>query len=127
MNLSAVILAGGESSRMGQDKAWVQFEGQPLIARALSTVRNSGITEIFISGRPGTDYSVLGCSVLVDREFGLGPIAGIERALDATQTSLILVLAVDMPRMTPVFLRKLADRCDPLTGAIPKLRGQLEP
>ena len=127
MNMSAVILAGGQSRRMGQDKAWVEFDGQPLITRALSTVRSSGITEVFVSGRAGADYSVLGCPVLLDREAGLGPLAGIERALEATTASLMLVLAVDLPRMTAAFLRKLADRCDPLTGVIPKLGGRLEP
>ena len=127
MNLSAVILAGGQSRRMGQDKAWIQFDGQPLISRALSAVRSSGITEVFISGRDGSDYSLLGCPVLLDRETGLGPLAGIERALEATRASLMLVLAVDLPRMTGGFLRKLADSCEPLIGAIPKLGGQLEP
>jgi molybdopterin-guanine dinucleotide biosynthesis protein A len=39
----------------------------------------------------------------------------------------MLVLAVDLPRMTAGFLRKLAGHCDPLTGVIPKLKGQLEP
>jgi len=127
MKLDAVILAGGASSRMGRDKAWVEDEGRPLIARALSTLRSSGIQEIFISGRAGTDYSPLRCPVLLDRESGSGPLAGIERALDATEAQLLLVLAVDLPRMTADFLRKLADRCEPLTGVIPKLRGQLEP
>jgi molybdopterin-guanine dinucleotide biosynthesis protein A len=127
MNLSAVILAGGESTRMGQDKAWVKVEGEPLIARALKTVRDLGVLEIFISGRAGTDYSALRCSVLLDREIGLGPLGGIERALDFTQAPLMLVLAVDLPRMTAKFLQTLAQRCDPVTGVIPKLKGQLEP
>src|SRR5215471_18172273 len=100
MNLSAVILAGGESSRMGRDKAWVELDGQPLLEHALMTVRSSGISEIFISGRAGTDYSRLRCPVLLDRESGSGPLAGIERALETTQAALTLVLAVDLPRMT---------------------------
>lgn len=127
MNLSAVILAGGESRRMGQDKAWVEAGGQSLLARACSTVRASGIEEIFISGRPGTDYSRLGCPVLFDRESGCGPVAGIERALEATAAPLLLVLAVDLPHMTAALLRWLAAHCDALTGAVPKLKGQLEP
>ena len=127
MNLSAVILAGGESRRMSRDKAWVEIEGQPLIARAVSTVRDSGINEVYISGRAGTDYSALRCSVLLDQGPGAGPLSGIERALDSTQAPLTLVLAVDLPRMTAAFLQKLVERCDPLTGVIPKLRGQLEP
>ncbi len=127
MNVSAVILAGGESHRMGQDKAWLELGGQPLIARALSTIRESGIGEIFISGRAGNDYSKLRCPVLLDREAGCGPLSGIERALEEAGTPLVLVLAVDLPYMTAAFLRKLAAHCDPLTGAIPRLRSQLEP
>ena len=127
ISLSAVILAGGESSRMGRDKAWVEFDGQPLIRRALHAVRSSGITDIFVSGRAGTDYSMLRCPVLLDRESGSGPLAGIERALDTTEAPLLLVLAVDLPRMTAGFLRKLASHCDSLTGVIPKIKGRLEP
>ena len=127
MNLSAVILAGGESRRMGQDKSWLEVDGQPLIVRAFSTLRSSGIEQIMISGRAGTDYSRLPCPVVLDLEPGCGPMGGIERALDAASTPLLLVLAVDLAQMTPVFLRKLADHCDRLTGVVPKLRGALEP
>ena len=76
MNLSAVILAGGESRRMGQDKAWLEVGGQSLLARAVSTVRDSGIKEILISGRPGADYSTLRRPVLLDLEPGYGPLSG---------------------------------------------------
>jgi molybdenum cofactor guanylyltransferase len=127
MKLSAVILAGGESRRMGQDKAWIEAAGQPLIARALATLCELSFEEVFVSGRAGTDYSSLRCPVLLDREPGCGPIAGIERALEATSAPLLLVLAVDLPSMTASFLRKLAERCDSLTGAVPKLKGGLEP
>ena len=125
--LSAVILAGGQSRRMGRDKAWLEFEGHPLLTRALDTVRDSGITEIYISGRAGADYSSTHCPILLDREPGCGPLAGIERALEASQAPLLLVLAVDLPRMTAAFLRQLAGRCDSRKGAIPLVRGQLEP
>jgi molybdopterin-guanine dinucleotide biosynthesis protein A len=127
MKLSAVILAGGESRRMGRDKAWLEVGGQSLIAKALATIRATGTREVFISGRPGTDYSALGCPVLFDRETGCGPLAGIERALAEAASPLVLVLAVDMPNMTAGFLRTLLEECDELTGAIPKLKGQWEP
>jgi len=127
MNLSAVILAGGQSKRMGRDKAWVECNGQSLVSRAVSTVRDSGIAEVFVSGRTGTDYSALGCPIVLDRRSGLGPLAGVESALEAVQAPLLLVLAVDLPRMTADFLRKLTSSCDPFTGVIPALDGQLEP
>ncbi len=127
MNLAAVILAGGESRRMGQDKAWLHFGGLPLIVRALATVRAAGIEEVFISSRIGIDYSALKCPVLFDRQAGCGPLGGIERALEAVAAPLLLVLAVDLPRMNAAFVRMLAGRADLSTGVVPKLRGQLEP
>jgi molybdopterin-guanine dinucleotide biosynthesis protein A len=127
MNLSAIILAGGESRRMGQDKAWVTVNGQPLIERAVATVRELGIEEVFVSGRPGTDYSAFPCPVLYDLEPGCGPVAGIERGLNAATNGLVLVLAVDLPRMTEAFLRRLVGWCGPLTGAVPRTGEGLEP
>lgn len=127
LNLSAVILAGGASRRMGRDKAWVEFEGRPLIQLAVDKVRALGVEEIFVSGRAGPDYSALKCPVLFDLEPGFGPLGGIERALHECSAPLLMVLAVDMPLITIPFLQKMLARCDRLTGAVPKLKGELEP
>jgi molybdopterin-guanine dinucleotide biosynthesis protein A len=127
MNVAAVILAGGQSRRMGRDKAWLEVDGLPLIARGLWVVREAGIKEIFVSGRTGVDYYSLECLVLSDGEPGLGPLGGIERALDAVNAPLLLVLAVDLPKITAAFLRTLMGHCNSGCGAVPELNGQLEP
>lgn len=127
MEISAVILAGGDSRRMGRDKAWVESGGRPLLQLAVEKIRAVGIQEIFISGRLGEDYSAFDCPVLLDRETGFGPLGGIERGLDACTSPLLLVLAVDMPNLTVAFLRKLVGRSDRLTGVVPKLKDELEP
>jgi molybdopterin-guanine dinucleotide biosynthesis protein A len=127
VKLSAVILAGGASRRMGRDKAWMECQGQPLIARALAQLRELRVEEVFISGRPGVDYAALNCPMLLDREPGLGPVAGIERALQAARQPRLLVLAVDLPQMTAVFLRRLIAHCGAQTGVVPQVRGALEP
>ena len=127
MNFAAVILAGGESRRMGYDKAWLELNGQPLVARALSLVRRVGVDELFISGRAGVDYSRLGCPVLFDVEPGGGPLGGIQRALETARAPLLLVLAVDLPNMTAEFLRNLAASCEPLAGVVPRMEGRFEP
>jgi molybdopterin-guanine dinucleotide biosynthesis protein A len=127
MNFSALILAGGRSSRMGRDKAWLEVDGRPLIERQLALVRESGATGVFISGRAGADYSSLGCRVLEDDFAAVGPLAGIERGLAAMTSPLLLVLAVDLPRMEAQFLRRLALACADDHGAVPEVRGNLEP
>jgi molybdopterin-guanine dinucleotide biosynthesis protein A len=151
MDLSAVILAGGQSRRMGRDKALLELDGRSLLAHAVEKVRRLNVAELFISGRSGVDYSQFGCPVLDDRQPGCGPLGGIERALCECSSPLLLVLAVDLPRMTPEFLADLATHCtpcrpdaltrrlcaapptepaahhDPATGVVPVLNGRLEP
>ena len=127
MNFSAVILAGGKSSRMGQDKAFLEIGGQTLLARQIQLVRTAGAVEIFISGRVGVDYSAFGCRVLHDKFADAGPLAGIERALDAATAPHLLVLAVDLPEMTVEILLRLAAGCSQRCGAIPRLSNHVEP
>ena len=127
MNFSAIILAGGKSSRMGRDKAWLEVGGKTLLERQIELARVVGAKEVFVSGRVGMDYAACDCVVLTDHFQNAGPLAGIERGLSATTTPLLLVLAVDMPRLEVGFLRKLitasADGC----GVIPQLNEHIEP
>jgi len=127
MNLGAVILAGGKSSRMGQDKAWLEIGGQTLLARQIELAHECGAEEVFISGRRDKDYSQFACPVLYDRWAETGPLAGIRRALEETASSHLLVLAVDMPGLTPVVLRNLAKPRRDGRGRIPRIGGRIEP
>jgi molybdenum cofactor guanylyltransferase len=127
MLFSAVILAGGQSRRMGRDKAWLEVDGQPLILRQIHLARQVGAAGVFISGRPGRNYSKLKCPVLKDKFRDAGPLAGIERALHKIGSPFLLVLAVDLPHLTPSVLRLLLAQCTAQTGAIPRVNGQIEP
>ena len=127
MTFSAVILAGGKSSRMGRDKAWLEVDGQPLLARQIRLVQELGAAELFISGRVGVDYSKFGCPVLSDDFPDAGPLAGLERALRIAATPLVLALAVDMPEMTAGTMRSILGCCGENTGAIPRIGGVIEP
>lgn len=127
MNFVAVILAGGQSTRMGRDKAWLEVEGRPLLARQIQVARDAGAREVFLSGRAGVDYARFGCRVVMDRRPEAGPLAGIESALSAATLPLLLALAVDMPRMCADLLRQIAARCAGAAGAIPRVKGAIEP
>lgn len=127
VRFSAVILAGGKSSRMGRDKAWLPLDGQPLLARQIAMVRELGPVELFISGRGDTDYSSLGYPVLKDAFPDGGPLAGIAAGLQAATAPLVLILAVDMPEMTSAVVSGLLERCAAGVGVVPRIGCHVEP
>jgi molybdopterin-guanine dinucleotide biosynthesis protein A len=127
MNFSAIILAGGKSSRMGRDKAWLEVGGTTLLARQIELARMVGASEVFISGRVEADYSAFDGAVLTDYFQSAGPLSGIERGLNAMTTPLLLVLAVDMPRLEVGFLRRLVAASAAGCGVIPHRNKQIEP
>ncbi len=127
MNCSAVILAGGQSLRMGRDKAALELVGETLLARQIKLVQAAGAAEVFISGRAGRDYSRFGCPVLADNFPQAGPLAGIESALQKCRNPLLLVLAVDMPQMPVAVLAELITQSGGRNGIIPRLAGHAEP
>jgi molybdopterin-guanine dinucleotide biosynthesis protein A len=112
---------------MGRDKAWVEYQGKPFIKVALEKVRLLGAGNVFISARPGADYTSLHERTLFDLEPGNGPLGGIERALREAVNPLVLVLPVDLPQMPIEFLKKLVALCDSHTGVVPRHAGSLEP
>lgn len=127
MNFSAVILAGGRSTRMGRDKAFLEMGGQTLLERQIETVRAAGAAEVFISGRPATDYSTFGLRVVHDEFSDAGPLGGIHAALLAASHPLLLVLAVDLPEINADFLKHLMAASHAGAGIIPRVSGMIEP
>jgi molybdenum cofactor guanylyltransferase len=129
-DFTAVLLAGGKSSRMGQDKAGLVIEEMPLWRRQLATLEATGASEILISGRTEGPYSESGFRIIEDVEPDLGPIGGIATAMAYAQYPLVLVLAIDLPRMTSAYLQSLlprapvvprrANRFEPLAAIYPK-------
>lgn len=126
MEISAVILAGGASTRMGRDKAWLPCDGQTLLERQAGLARKLRPRELFISGRADANYSAFGLPVLPDATPGLGPLPGILAALKASTAPLVLVLAVDLPLMQSEILESLLARCDEWTGVVPSVDRRLE-
>jgi molybdopterin-guanine dinucleotide biosynthesis protein A len=102
--ISGFVLAGGKSTRMGEDKAFLPFGKAHLIDRALEQVR-SVAQEIYVVG-PRDRFAAYGRSVQ-DQFAGAGPLAGIHAALSRTTTEVNLMLAVDTPLVEEPFLRFL--------------------
>ena len=105
---TGVVLAGGRSTRMGRDKAEVVFRGRPLWQHQLATLRAAGASEPFLSGRDGGRYSGSGVRVVGDEPWGEGALVGLASAIACVGEEYLIVLAIDLPLMTPHFLRELA-------------------
>ena len=110
MKFSAVLLAGGKSSRMGRDKSALTVNGEPLWQRQLAVLRATNPAELFISGKSDGPYADCGVEILADEIPDCGPLGGIATALRRCTSERLLVLAVDMPAMTAEFLRSLLEK-----------------
>ncbi len=107
--VSAFILAGGKSSRMGRDKAFLEIDGSTLLARALKTCRSVTPNPFIV----GDAAKFAGFAPVIEDEFhDCGPLAGIHAALRHSATELNFMLAVDLPFVTPDFLRFLIAKAE---------------
>ena len=89
------ILAGGKSSRMGEDKALLRIGNERIIDRIVKQF--IGSPEIMISCADKGDYGLTGITVVADEKAGIGPLEGLRRILTETECDHVFVCAVDMP------------------------------
>jgi molybdenum cofactor guanylyltransferase len=106
-DVSAFILAGGKSTRMGTDKAFVDYDGRILLARALELAHSVASDVRIVGGRE----KFAGFAPVVEDVFrGCGPLGGIHAALKSSLTDLNLMLAVDTPFVPFAFLQYLVSQ-----------------
>jgi molybdopterin-guanine dinucleotide biosynthesis protein A len=99
------VLAGGQSSRMGRDKAFLEFAGQPLVAHALAIFEQAGIPAKIAGATPPARASLQEFApVIEDASPGLGPLSGVCAALAATSARHAVFLPVDLPLLPPSLL-----------------------
>jgi len=125
-DISAFVLAGGRSSRMGSDKAFLEFAGRTLLARALDLLR-ALTPQVHIVG-PVSKFAPYG-PVIEDIYLGCGPLAGIHAALSASTTELNLILAVDLPFVTESLVRFIVEqaRAADAVVTVPRIAGGYQP
>lgn len=123
--LSAAVLAGGKSSRMGRDKALLSLRdgGPPLLAIVLERLREIA-DDVFVVANARERYERFGARVVPDREEGLGALGGIYSALRDAAHDHCLVVACDMPFLSRGLLRLMAGEPRTYDVLIPLLPGQ---
>jgi molybdopterin-guanine dinucleotide biosynthesis protein A len=118
-DVCAVVLAGGQSRRMGVNKALLEIDGKPLIRILIDRILP--VTErILISSNDSQSYSFLDFPVIPDHFPGNGPLAGFHSAMLYTTCPLYIILACDLPNLKTALLRSLVDLAEGFDAAVPR-------
>lgn len=126
METTGFITAGGLSSRMGKDKAWLELGGRAMIEHVIAALVPVTAKVAIIAN--GLEYERLGCPVFADSHSGVGPLEAIRTALANSVTSRVLLVGCDLPFVTAELFKLLlsipGDQCATVpVGA----DGRLEP
>lgn len=124
MTLTAALLLGGRSTRMGQDKALLELNGQPLWWIQWQKLRALNPARLLLSARPNQTAPIPPPPVVVVRDSppDIGPLGGLIACLQAIQLdgpdALLLVLGVDLPRIPAALLQDIAFAADSGCGIV---------
>ncbi len=124
--ITGVVLAGGESRRMGTDKAFVEIEGVPMIQRVLHAL-SACCSEVLIVAKEPSAYEHLSVRVVPDRFALQAPLVGVCSGLQAAATPWAFVVACDMPYLSPDAVRLLAGLAKGYDAAVPRVEGRWHP
>jgi molybdopterin-guanine dinucleotide biosynthesis protein A len=127
MKVSAVLLAGGESRRMGEDKATLVFCGKHMWQIQLGLLRKLEPREIFVSARTDPAWRPNDVQFVPDDPPSRGPLSGLAASLVRMCSSHLLAFAIDMPFVSESYLRYLCDQIAPGCGVLPKIDNRAEP
>jgi len=126
--LSLVVLAGGESRRMGRNKALIPLAGKPLIQWVVDRLGPLADETLVLANEPAP-YSFLSLPVIADTVRGMGALGGLYSALCSASNQWVAIVACDMPFVSPTLLQyelELADS-DAFDVILPLSRGGAEP
>ena len=125
---SVVVQAGGQSRRMGRDKACLPFQGEPLIQRVVRRVQPIAGELLVTTNRP-EDYAFLGVPLVPDLVSGSGTLVGLYTALAAARGECVAVVACDMPFVSAELLSAERDLLEEeqADAVLPRSEQGLEP
>lgn len=128
--VTAVILAGGMSRRLGRDKALEPFEGEPLVQRVISRMRQVGRSLLVVVNHPERAAELDlpdDIQAATDRYPGMGSLGGILTGLMAAPTEWSTFCACDMPFLSPRLYQHLLSQRQGYDAIVPVIDGRPEP
>lgn len=126
LEATGIILAGGQSSRMKQNKAFLELTGQALIDRTLALFKEI-FNEVIISSNERELYLNYHVPIIADNTPGLGPIGGIQAGLEAARYNTCFFVACDMPFLNPEVIIYMAQWKDSYDVIVPQGKKGLNP
>lgn len=124
--MTAIILAGGKSSRMGQDKALIKVDGMPLVKRQIILLKRI-FKKIIIVANGSKKYRFRGVKMVTDIIPNQGPLGGIYTGLATSNSFYNFVLACDMPFINEALIRYMIKNRDNYDVLIPRIDGKFHP
>ena len=124
MPVSAAVMAGGKSRRMGRDKAWLELGGRPIIERVIDVLREVADEVVIVAN--DARYGALGLRVVPDRFPEGGALGGIATGVWAATHERVLVAACDMPFLRADVLRLLLSHAPEADAVVPRVGGEFE-
>ncbi len=127
MRATAIIMAGGQSARMGQDKSMLAVNGEPVIKHIFEQLCPH-FSQILVSSNDVSKYSFLGVEVVPDEVAGKGPLMGIASALRVSMNDVNFVVACDIPEFDIDFVRWMVRESKGFDAIVPQTGpGRFEP
>lgn len=127
-DLTALVLAGGKSSRMGRDKMLLELNGQTMLERACAFARTLTDRVLVAAGSENHFASLPdGCRAVYDETPGLGPLGGLCAGLSRAETEYLLVFAADMPNPSPEAAARLCEAIGEADICLFQKNGRPEP
>ncbi len=125
-DLTGIVLAGGQSRRMGMNKAFVEVDGVPMIQRVLNALTACCAQVLVVTKEPEA-YRHLGVRAVADEQPVQTPLAGVCSGLRATATPWAFLAACDLPFLSSEAVRLLAELADGFEAAAPRVEGRWHP
>jgi molybdopterin-guanine dinucleotide biosynthesis protein A len=127
MEATLLVLAGGESRRMGRPKAWLEV-GETTLVRWVADRLAPAFAEVIVSfATPEQVQELLPYRLVFDRKQSAGPLAGLEAGLRSARTEVTLAIACDMPYVTREVAEIAIAASSGCDAAIPRVGGRAEP
>lgn len=125
-DITGVILAGGKSSRMGRDKALLEFHGKPLIQHGIETMKDV-FDRVILIAHDQNRYKFLELEVFEDIYKACGPLGGIHSAFFHTLSDKLFIIGCDTPNVSSQLIRHISEFRSSAIAKVPFAEGRLHP